>query len=118
VLLSPYCSVLKNLDVGPSAGTCPNVTSGSNLNDGAFVIYGTPNGTGVIQPAGGQLGLTGTIFAPQHSLNVSSGTRFQLIPGQALVLDATFNSGNALDPLIYWNDSVGGLLAAGLRTIK
>jgi Flp pilus assembly protein TadG len=115
VLLSPYCSSLKS--TSPST-PCPASTSGASLNDGAFVFYSQPAGQGGFYLGGAtsQFGLTGTLFTPRHTLNVSASGQFELIPGQAFLFGATLTSGNSSNPLIWWNDAVGGYLASSIRT--
>ncbi|MFN2464660.1 MAG: TadE/TadG family type IV pilus assembly protein [Candidatus Dormibacteria bacterium] len=124
VLLSPYCSVLSNADLPPPGpyASCPYSTFGPNINDGAFTVYGSssPTAQGNIQATGSgtQLGLTGTIYGPKMTLSVTGNAQFELIPGQAILFSMAVQTGNKLNPAIYDNNAVGGLLPASVRLVQ
>ena len=124
ILLSPYCSTLSNTDLPPSGASspCPYATSGTNINDGAFVFYGTTQGYISASGAGAVLALTGTVYLPQAQLHVdgTSGlgyAKFQVIPGQVIMKSFDVYSGNSLEPLVYY-DRVGAVLPGFLRLVQ
>ena len=124
VMLSPYCSALNNGDLPPSTPVpaCPYATSGVNLNDGAFVIYGNTQGYIAASGAGSVLALTGTLFAPQAQLHIDGTAglgyaKFQVMPGQVIMKSFDVYSGNSLEPLVYY-DRVGAVLPGFLRLVQ
>ena len=124
VMLSPYCSALSNGDLPPSVATpaCPYATSGVNLNDGAFVIYGNTQGYIGASGGGSALALTGTLYAPQAQLHIDGTSalgyaKFQVITGQVIMKSFDVYSGNSLEPLVYY-DRVGAALPGFLRLVQ
>ena len=124
IMLSPYCSTLSNSDLPPSGGAspCPYATTGSNINDGAFVFYGTTQGYIAASGGGSVLALTGTVYTPQAQLHIdgTSGlgyAKFQVIPGQVVMKSFDVYSGNSLEPLVYY-DRVGAALPGFLRLVE
>src|SRR5205807_2302640 len=109
VMLSPYCSTLSNNDFGPSVA-CPYATAGTYMNDGAFTIYGTSQGT--IEAAGSSaiLALTRTVFLPHAFLNITANAQFEIIPGQAILYKVYIQSGNTGNPTVYFDDQNAALL--------
>jgi hypothetical protein len=80
-----------------SAATC--------VDDGAYTIYGPTQG--IIQvpsPAPGayRFGGVGTIYAPSASLQVTDSATFELVPGQAIVHDASLSTANGGVPDIFF----------------
>jgi|ERR1035437_6826504 hypothetical protein len=114
VMLSPFCSTLRSglpassvvpPPVGitiPTRCSTPYSTSGYYSNDGAFVIYSSSAGTISSIGTGFSLDLNGTIYAPAASLAITASSQFELVPGQAIVRNATFQITNSLIPFIYW----------------
>jgi hypothetical protein len=124
VLLSPYCSTLSNTDLPPAAGKtpCPYASSGTNLNDGAFSIYGNTQGYVAASGGGTVLSLTGTLYAPQAQLKIDGTSalgyaKFQVMPGQVFMKSFDVYSGNALEPLVYYAP-IGAALPGFMRLIQ
>jgi hypothetical protein len=84
VLLSPHCA---GAACGPAAAL-----GGDQVNDGAFTIYGPTQGQ-IAAPGNTRLGAAGTVYAPAAPLRVGGGV-FELIPGQAIVHDASLATSN------------------------
>jgi hypothetical protein len=121
-MLSPYCSTLANGDLPTGAPVCPYASSGVNINDGAFVLYGNTQGYVAASGGGAVLALTGTVYLPQAQLHID-GTqglgyaKFQLITGQLVMKSFDVYSGNNLEPLVYY-DRVGAALPGFLRLVE
>jgi Flp pilus assembly protein TadG len=109
VLLGPACSgtwaasPTGASDAAATTYVCPN--GSVSTNDGVFTFFGPGQGTfwvGSVR-AGGIFGTTGVLDLPRAFLNLDSGLyKFHVVPGQVIVHNMNINSGNALDPLIYW----------------
>jgi Flp pilus assembly protein TadG len=123
VMLSPYCSTERfNLPVsapdvavaappGISAGTgCvpPYAASGPYMNDGAFVLYGPTQGLVGTAGNGSTLALVGTIYTPSANFSVTSNAVLEVIPGQVIARSANIQTGNTLNPSVYFPCCAGG----------
>jgi hypothetical protein len=94
VMWSPY----------ESTGSCNQATS-----DGVYPIYST--GAGNIAAAGinTTLGLTGTVYGPSMNLSIQQNAKFSVF-GQLIIGSATVQTGNSLNPSVFF----GGQCLAGL----
>jgi hypothetical protein len=133
VMISPYCSTERfNLPVNPpappiatppgiSAGTgCnpPYAGSGPYMNDGTFPIYGPTQG--VVGTAGNSstLALVGTIYTPSASFSVTSNAVLEIIPGQVIARSANIQTGNTLNPSVYFPCCAGGSTSLTNRLVS
>jgi hypothetical protein len=129
VLLSPFCASTRyatlpaptNLPgVSPPVvgSTCPYMNTGPFLNDGAFQMY-SPSTTGRIEAAGisTRWGMSGTLYAPQGYLDITSNALFQVICGQGIFRLVNIQTGNHLNPSFY-NGCANTTLARPLPTLQ
>jgi hypothetical protein len=125
VLLSPYCSGLKNDDLPAGSNPCPSVIDGPSVNDGAFVLYGTTQGLIQASGTGTKWAMTGTVYTPKATLNLgtvnggssSDPVTFSVMPGQIIAKSANIYTSNGMLPFV-WYDLVGGVIPGYVKLVR